>query len=210
MHGPLDRVVGIDEASRIFQAAKHPKSFISLDNANHLLTDDTDARYAADVLTAWAARYVTFETEEAAAPEGWVTVTERGTGKFVQDIVSGPHRLTADEPVESGGDDQGPGPYELLLSGLGACTSMTLRLYADHKKWPLERVAVALKHEKKHRDDCDDCSEQERKMDYIRREITITGDLDEEQRQRLVEVADKCPVHRTLQSEIVIDTTLAE
>jgi len=218
-HAPRDQIVGIENAAAIFQAAKHPKSFVSLDDADHLLTRRADAIYVADVLAAWAARYIG-ETarrrpEPIAPEEGTVVVSERGAdpargiSRLAQEILVGNHRLAADEPFEGGGSDLGPNPYDLLLAALGACTSMTLRLYADHKQWPLERITVHLSNQKIHASDCADCETKEGKIDLIEREIEIAGPLDAAQRQRLLEIAEKCPVHRTLHSEIKIVSRLA-
>ena len=207
-HSPRDTIVDIDNASRIFLAAKHPKSFVSLDRADHLLTHKDDARYAATVLAAWASRYLEPEAAPADAVPG-VRVAEAGEGRFAQLVTTGRHRLRADEPVAVGGDDSGPGPYDLLLAGLGACTSMTVRMYAEQKKWPLEHVTVDLKHDKVHAADCAECETREGKIDKIERVLTLEGDLDEAQRARLLEIASKCPVHRTLHSEVWVATTLA-
>ncbi|MGF1592086.1 MAG: alpha/beta fold hydrolase [Kiloniellaceae bacterium] len=214
-HAPRDEIVGIDNASRIFLAAKHPKSFVSLDNADHLLSRRADAVYVAEVLAAWAGRYLgeAAQAEEASAPraaDGEVVVEETGAGKFTQLIAAGRHLLSADEPEAMGGLDSGPSPYDFLLAGLGACTSMTLRLYAERKGLALERTRVTLSHDKIHAKDCADCETKEGKVDRIRRRIQITGDLTPEQRARLMEIADKCPVHRTLQSEVSIETEAAE
>jgi uncharacterized OsmC-like protein/fermentation-respiration switch protein FrsA (DUF1100 family) len=207
-HSPTDDIVGIDNASRIFAAAKHPKSFVSLAGADHLLGRKTDAVYVANVIAAWAERYLeqAAERSDEQIETGTVLVRETGSGKFQQEILSGPHRFLADEPVKVGGLDSGPGPYDLLLAGLGACTSMTLRLYADNKKWPLKRVSVRLAHNKIHAEDCLTCETKEGMVDRIDRNITFEGPLDAEQRKRLLEIADKCPVHRTLESEIEIRT----
>ncbi|MGH6769489.1 MAG: bifunctional alpha/beta hydrolase/OsmC family protein [Xanthobacteraceae bacterium] len=206
-HSPTDDTVGIANASHIFAAAKHPKSFVSLAGADHLLTRRSDAAYVANVLAAWAERYLeAAPARESAGQEGTVVVTETRLGRFQQDATIGKHRLTADEPVSSGGLDSGPSPYDLLLAALGACTAMTLRIYAEHKKLPLERVSVELRHSKVHAADCEDCETKEGKIDRIERAIALTGALDEEQRKRLLEIADKCPVHRTLTSEIDIRT----
>jgi putative redox protein len=207
-HSPFDAVVDIDNASKIFLAAKHPKSFVSLDRADHLLTQKDDARYAATVLAAWASRYLEPEAAPAAAVPG-VRVAEAGEGRFAQLVTLGQHRLRADEPVSVGGDDGGPGPYDLLLASLGACTSMTVRMYAEQKKWPLEHVTVDLKHDKVHAADCAECETREGKIDRIERVLTLEGDLDDAQRARLLEIASKCPVHRTLHSEVWIPTRLA-
>lgn len=212
-HSPTDQVVGIDNATAIFVAAKHPKSFVSLAGADHLLSGKADAAYVANVISAWAERYLDMpvpkEAVEAEAAGG-VTVTETGQGKFQQTVRAGRHTIIADEPVAMGGLDTGLTPYDLLLAGLGACTSMTLRLYADQKGLPLERVSVALRHSRIHAADCETCETKEGKIDRIDRVLTITGDLNSEQRKRLLEIADKCPVHRTLTSEIDIRTVEAE
>jgi putative redox protein len=207
-HSPTDDLVGIENASRIFTSAKHPKSFVSLAGADHLLSKRSDAVYVANVIAAWVERYFEqpAERRDEQIEAGMVLVRETGGGKFQQEILSGPHRFLADEPVKVGGLDSGPGPYDLLLAALGACTSMTLRLYADHKKLSLERVSVRLTHNKIHAEDCLNCETKEGMVDRIDRSITMEGPLDAEQRKRLLEIADKCPVHRTLESEIEIRT----
>jgi len=159
------------------------------------------------VLAAWASRYLGPE-QESAAPVAGVRVEESGEGKFAQLVQAGRHRLRADEPAAVGGDDSGPGPYELLLAALGACTSMTVRMYAAQKQWPLERVSVELRHDKVHSTDCAECETREGKIDKIERVLTLEGNLDEAQRARLLEIANKCPVHRTLHSEVWIPTSL--
>lgn len=212
-HSPTDPVVSIDSASAIFLAAKHPKSFVSLAGADHLLSQPGDAAYVANVVAAWAARYLeqTVPADaEAAAAENAVLVRETGNGKFQQSIRAGQHVLTADEPVSVGGLDSGPDPYDLLLAALGACTTMTLRLYADRKSLPLEQASVHLSHSKIHAEDCESCETKEGKVDRIDRIVTLKGKLDSEQRARLMEIADKCPVHRTLKSEIEIRTSERE
>ena len=214
MHAPTDDTVGIDNATRIFVAAKHPKSFVSLAGADHLLSNRQDALYVADVIAAWAARYLdTAVSTEAAAVEAGpraVMVRETRNGKFQQTVTVGPHRMLADEPVASGGDDTGLGPYDFLLAGLGACTSMTMRLYADRKSLPLERTTVTLRHSKIHAEDCAECETKAGMLDQIDRVIAMEGPLDAEQRKRLMEIADKCPVHRTLTSEVRILSRAAD
>jgi putative redox protein len=207
-HSPTDNIVGIDNASHIFLAAKHPKSFVSLADADHFLSKKRDAVYVADVIAAWAERYLeqTVERSDAQIETGGVLVRETGNGKFQQEILTGPHRFLADEPLKVGGLDSGPGPYDLLLAGLGACTSMTLRLYAENKKLPLQRVSVRLMHNKIHVEDCLSCETKEGMIDRIDRNITLEGKLSADERKRLMEIADKCPVHRTLKSEIEIRT----
>ena len=210
MHSPIDDTVNIDNAAEIFMCARHPKSFVSLDKANHLLTNRDDARYAANVLAAWAGRFVPLDDPHRATPvEGMVVVSETREAKFTEAIAAGRHALRADEPEAYGGLDSGPGPYDLLLSALGACTAMTMRMYADLKKLPLARATVRLKHEKIYATDCGECETKEGKIDRIDREIELEGDLDDAQRAKLLEIADKCPVHRTLHSEINIRTKLA-
>ena len=209
MHSPTDDTVGIDNATAIFVAAKHPKSFVSLSGADHLLNGRRDAAYVADVIAAWAERYVDPVAAQPAADPGAarnVVVRETRAGKFQQTVTSGPHQMLADEPVTAGGEDTGPGPYDFVLAGLGACTSMTMRMYADRKSLPLDRITVTLKHSKIHAEDCAECETKEGMLDQIDRVIAIEGALDADQRKRLMEIADKCPVHRTLTSEIRIVT----
>jgi putative redox protein len=214
MHSPTDDTVGIDNATRIFVAAKHPKSFVSLADSDHLLGGRRDAAYVADVIAAWVTRYLEPAAEEAAADLGEapraVVVRETRAGQFQQAISIGPHRMLADEPVAAGGEDSGPGPYDFVLAGLGACTSMTMRLYADRKSLPLQRTTVTLTHSRIHAQDCAECETKEGMLDQIDLVIGMEGDLDAGQRQRLLEIADKCPVHRTLTSEIHIVTRAAD
>jgi uncharacterized OsmC-like protein/pimeloyl-ACP methyl ester carboxylesterase len=214
MHAPTDDTVGIDNATHIFVAAKHPKSFISLAGADHLLSERRDAAYVADVIAAWATRYLDPVAPEQVAVSGEaprnVVVRETRNGKFQQTVSVGPHRMPADEPIAAGGEDTGPGPYDLVLAGLGACTSMTMRLYADRKSLPLERVTVTLKHSKIYAEDCADCETKAGMLDQIERVIAMEGALDAEARKKLMEIADKCPVHRTLTSEVHIVTHAAD
>jgi uncharacterized OsmC-like protein/alpha/beta superfamily hydrolase len=210
MHSPRDTVVGIENATMIFTAAKHPKSFVSLDPADHLLSRREDAFYAGQLLAAWAERYLDVKSDEIPAPPpGKVLVRETREGKFTNQVFAGRHVIRADEPVAAGGLDSGLSPYDLLCAALGACTTMTLRSYADLKGIPLERVSVELKHEKIHATDCADCETKEGKIDRIERLIALEGALDPAQRQKLLEIANKCPVHRTLHSELVIPTRLS-
>ncbi|MBS0245223.1 MAG: alpha/beta fold hydrolase [Proteobacteria bacterium] len=207
-HSPTDDTVGIDNASHIFLAAKHPKSFVSLAGADHLLTKKADAVYVADVIAGWAGRYLEQAegmTEEE-VEEGLVLVRETHAGKFQQAILTGPHRLIADEPEKLGGMNSGPGPYDYLLAALGACTSMTIRLYAEFKKIPLKDVSVRLTHGKIHAKDCETCDTKVSTVDRIERFITLEGPFDDEQRQKLMEIADKCPVHKSLSGGIEIVT----
>ena len=197
----------------IFVAAKHPKSFVSLSGVDHLLSGKRDAAYVADVISAWAERYIEPAAEPAAdtskAPRN-VVVRETRNSKFQHTVTIGPHHMLADEPIAVGGEDSGPGPYDFVLAGLGACTSMTMRMYADRKSLPLERVTVTLTHSKIHAEDCAECETREGMLDQIDRVIAIEGALDADQRKRLMEIADKCPVHRTLTSEVRILTKAAD
>lgn len=207
MHAPLDEIVSIDNATKIFVAAKHPKSFVSLDQADHLLSREEDARDAAAVVAAWAGRYLPKLEAPKEVPKE-VVVQESGRGWLEQDIQAGRHRLIADEPPAVGGGDAGPDPYAYVLAALGACTNMTLRLYAKHKKWPLERASVRLSHAKVHEKDCENCEAAESRIDHIERRLTLEGPLSAAQRQRLLEIAERCPVHRTLHGEVQIETKL--
>lgn len=212
LHAPRDMVVGIENAQQIFVAAKHPKSFVTLDDADHLVSDAADAEYAADVIAAWSARYLDLAPEAAPAdaPEGVVRVAEAEGGRFRQDIViDGRHQLVADEPAAMGGDDTGPSPYQLLAAALGACTTMTLRMYAGRKGWPLAHVTCDVTHTRCHSADCAE-GEGKGRIDVFSRAVRIAGDLDADQRARLLEIADRCPVHRTLEAQAVVRTRLAE
>lgn len=208
-HSPVDATVSIDNAAAIYGAAKHPKSFVSLDDADHLLSRKEDAEYVAGVIAAWARRYVCLEDAPSSritpqAEAGTVVVEETGQGKFQNAVsVGGRHVLLADEPADMGGTDTGPGPYDFLLAALGACTAMTIRMYANLKVLPLDRVRVTLKHDKVHAEDCADCETGSGKLDRIVRDLQFEGDLSDEQKAKLLEIADKCPVHKTLHSEIV-------
>lgn len=209
MHAPLDRTVGVENASQIFAAAKHPKSFVSLDDADHLISRPEDAAYAARVIAAWVERYVPAER----APEGHadsLVVKETGQGKFQALAIAGRHRIIADEPTSVGGLDSGPGPYDFLSIALGACTAMTLRLYAGHKGLSLGRVSVEVRHGKVPGDHCDDCGEQAAgrsgKIDRFERTIRVEGGFDPALATKIAEIADKCPVHKTLTSSSAVVT----
>ncbi len=209
LHAPLDDVVGIDHARRIFQLARHPKSFISLDGADHLLSRAVDARYAGSVIATWALRYLVADPEHSRDrldTRGAEVVVRTGADHFRTDIRAGGHAVLADEPQALGGTDLGPSPYDLLLAALGACTSITLRMYADRKKWPLDEAFVRLTHRKIHARDCDDCESDKGRVDVIDRRIELTGQLTDEQRTRLLQIADRCPVHKTLHNEIKVLT----
>jgi uncharacterized OsmC-like protein len=205
MHSPVDRVVSVHEAERLYLGAKHPKSFVSLDDADHLLTNKRDSEYAASVIAAWVSRYVdlpnTAESQQTEVSAGEVWVSEHNQ-HFTRRVKSDQHSWLADEPVSFGGHELGPDPYEHLLAALGACTSMTLRMYANRKNLPLKHVEVRLKHERVH---AEDCAEGAGKLEVISRLIRLDGDLSDAERQRLLEIADRCPVHRTLTGELRIE-----
>lgn len=213
MHSPRDQVVGIENAADIYRAASHPKSFISLDPADHLLSDARDSRYAGGIIATWAGRYLA--TPDAPLPsrvppeviDNRVTARTAADG-FRTELFANGFPLVADEPVEYGGGNEGPSPYEYLLAALGACTGMTLRMYARSKGWPLEEVVVRLSHHKVHAEDCQECDEKDRRIDTFERELELHGELDEVQRQRLLEIAGHCPVHRTLTGEVRVETAL--
>jgi putative redox protein len=207
-HAPQDEYVGIENASAIFAAAQHPKSFVSLDTADHFLRARADGIYVADVIATWASRYLPIGDQAAALPEGVVEVSETRSGRFLQRVRAGRHTLVADEPVAVGGNDAGPGPYDYLLAALGACTSMTLRLYAERKGINAERFSIRLAHRRIHAEDCADCDTREGNIGEITRDITIEGDVPETARARLMEIADRCPVHETLIHEIKIRSRL--
>ncbi len=217
LHAPLDQTVDVSNAQNIFAAALHPKSFVSLDKADHLLSNPEDSQYAGILIAHWASRYLdpieqTHKTADAAdvlVADG-VRVTGRTADGFACKVQSGSHQWIADEPPGVGGLDTGPDPYAHLCAALGTCTVMTLNMYARHKKLPVEQVITHVRHDRIHAKDCEDCQKTEGKIDLLHRQITITGDLTDQQRQRMLEIADRCPVHRTLENEIKVDTSLVQ
>ena len=211
-HSPVDATVDVDNAARLYGLAKHPKSFVSLDTADHLLSDEEDSKYVGVVLAAWSRKYVDFsgEDEADAAAAGERVVTQTVAAGYRTEIAARGHTLLADEPKSVGGDDTGPTPYDLLMAALGSCTGITLRMYADRKGWPLDRIRVSLQHDKMHLHDCADCEEGDHRVDQVERRILLEGDLSDEQRDRLMEIADRCPVHRTLDAGVRIKTQAAE
>jgi uncharacterized OsmC-like protein/pimeloyl-ACP methyl ester carboxylesterase len=212
-HSPIDQTVSIENASRLFVAARHPKSFLSLDSADHLLTRESDAVHVADVISAWAERYVAADPLPAPPKpvRDGVVVQETGLGKFQNWVVNQDFSLLADEPVSVGGDNSGMTPYGYVSAGLAACTSMTIRMYARHKKLPLDRVTVTVVHNKSHAEDCESCERgKDAKIDVFDKTIRLEGGLDEAQRQRLLEIADRCPVHKTLHSEVKVRSRLVD
>ncbi len=211
-HSPIDSVVGISNATEIFVAAKHPKSFVSLDTADHLLTDPADAEYVGAVIAAWARKFLDRTQEEIKAPQPGAdqVVARTGNAGYRTAIVANGHPLVADEPISVGGSNTGPSPYELLSAALAACTTMTLRMYADRKGWPLDAVEARVRHAKVHCTDCDDPDNRSSRIDRFDRLLVLEGALDVDQRRRLLEIADRCPVHRTLHSEIRVSTELVD
>jgi len=210
MHSPVDATVNISEAEKIYASAKHPKSFISLDNADHLLTNKDDADYAATIIANWANRYVEYDkTGYSAKLEGGKVLVEEKDHIFTQHVSTKDHTWLADEPIKVGGNNLGPDPYDHILAGLGACTSMTLRMYATLKKLPLDHIKVELEHTRDYYKDCDN-GECTQTLEAITRKITLRGDLTEPQRQRLLEIADKCPVHKTLHNSPLVVSELVE
>lgn len=207
LHSPQDRTVSIENAARLYQAARHPKSFISLDGSDHLVSNKHDALYIGEVIASWARRYLDRSEKEALKVEKQVAV-RLGEQAYTTDVMVRQHSLTADEPESFGGNDFGPSPYELVAAGLGACTAMTLQMYARRKKWPLKEVRVHLDHYKEHAEDSENAEDHTSKIDYFTRLIELDGPLSEEQRERLLEIANKCPVHRTLLSPIRIVSSL--
>ncbi len=210
-HSPVDTTVPIRHAEEIFTAAREPKSFISLDTADHLLTQAGDARYVGAMIAAWARRYIeTSQEEEKLAAPGDNRVVVRTEAGYRTEVLANGHPLVVDEPVRVGGGNTGPTPYELVASALGACTTITLRMYADRKKWPLEAAEVRVEHEKIHCDDCEDPEDGYSRIDHFLREVSLEGPLDDAQRQRMLKIAALCPVHRTLEGPTRITTTLVE
>jgi len=202
-HSPIDNTVGVENATRLFKAARHSRSYLDLDGADHLLSDPADAIHAADVIAAWALRYIGEDARPALpAPdrEGGVVVRETGEGAYANHVVAGHHLMRADEPADVGGSDSGPAPYDFLNAALGSCTSITLRMYADRKSLPLDRVTVTVRHTK------GAVEGHEGKIDIFERAIRLEGDLDADQRRRLLEIADKCPVHRSLHGPVQVQT----
>ncbi len=206
LHSPVDSTVSIQEAERIYKAAHHPKSFISLDDADHLLTSAKDAEYVAGLISSWSTRFLPEEAVERPKVAGGEIHVSEHNHKFSIDVFSDSHHWRADEPTKVGGNNTGPDPYEHLLAAVGACTAMTVRMYANRKKWPLDDVKIALRHAREYRVDCEGCDENPQQLDVIDRDIEFIGDLDDAQRKRLLQIADKCPVHKTLTGQLAIRT----
>jgi len=206
LHSPVDQTVSVNEAERIYKAAHHPKSFVSLDNANHLLTKASDAEYVANLISSWSSRFLpSADDERPDVAKGEITVSERDH-KFMLDVFSDSHHWRSDEPAAVGGNNTGPDPYEHLLAAVGSCTAMTVRMYASRKEWPLDDVTITLRHSREHLTDCENCDEKPSQLDVIERDISLHGDLSDQQRERLLQIADKCPVHKTLTGQLDIRT----
>jgi putative redox protein len=207
LHSPQDRIVAIENAAKIYHAARHPKSFVTLDGADHLLSAKADSRYAGQVIASWSSRYLEIPIEDELRSDREVVVRIGAEG-FTTDIMVRHHGLTADEPLSIGGNDYGPSPYELLSASLGACTAMTIQMYARRKKWEVQEVIVHLSHRKDYAKDMANVDETNSKIDYFERIVELKGNLDDTQRARLLEIANKCPVHRTLHGDIKVNTLL--
>jgi len=214
LHSPGDTIVAVENAAELFRHALHPKSFVSLDSADHLLSDAADARYAAEVIAAWASKYLADDATQRASGDAGGDQPGDGVharthmGSFRTELRVAGHRIIADEPPSVGGKGEGPTPYDLLGAALAACTGMTLQMYLAHKKWPATEIGVTVRHDRVHAEDCAECETKGSKIDRFRRTLTVGGELDAGQRARLVEIADKCPVHRTLNAEVRIETEL--
>jgi len=214
LHSPRDTIVDVENAAELFRHALHPKSFVSLDRADHLLSNAADARYAAEVIAAWASRYLSDDAAERDSGDAGSDESGGGVhgrtrmGGFRTELSVAGHRIIADEPPSVGGGGEGPTPYDLLGAALAACTGMTLQMYLAHKKWPATEIDVTVRHDRVHAEDCADCETKSGKIDRFRRTLRVSGALDAGQRARLVEIADKCPVHRTLNAEVRIETEL--
>ncbi|MCK0191191.1 bifunctional alpha/beta hydrolase/OsmC family protein [Arenibacter sp. F20364] len=208
LHSPQDNIVEIKNAEEIYIRSHHPKSFVSLDGADHLLSNPKDASYTGEIIGKWSKRYLEMPGAIALETEREVVSSLDASDGFTTQMKVGSHYITADEPVSYGGNNFGPSPYELVSAGLSACTAMTIQMYVKRKKWPLENVEVHTSYQKLHAADCTNCDSSEAKIDTFQREIKLTGDLDDKQIARIMEIADKCPVHKTLKSEINIATTL--
>jgi putative redox protein len=209
LHSPQDQIVGIQNAERIYKAAMHPKSYVSLDGVDHLVSDPQDAKYVGQIIASWGMRYLDLKEEDVLNTEKQVVVRTDDDG-YLTEIKAGPHSFLADEPESVGGTNLGPTPYGYLSAALGACTSMTLRMYADRKKWDLKEVRVHVSHSKDYYEDSEAVEDKKSKIDIFDREIELEGDLDDAQRKRLLEIADRCPVHRTLHSDVKVITKLAD
>ena len=210
LHSPQDTTVGIENAEEIYKAAHHPKSFVSLDGADHLLSKKEDSRYVGEVIAGWASRYVEIPVTEEIKSRSKVAASLEGDDKFTTHLKLGDHYFIADEPLDFGGNNFGPSPYEFLSAGLAACTVMTIQMYARRKKWQIDNVTCHVNYSKEHALDCENCEEDSAKIDTFIREIKLKGNLSEEHKKKLLEIADKCPVHKTLKTNTQVKTRLIE
>ncbi len=210
LHSPQDNTVNIKNAEEIYKAARHPKSFVSLDGADHLLSKKEDSQYVGNVIAGWASRYVDIPTEEELLSGKEVAASLDSEDKFTTHLKLGDHYFVADEPTDFGGNNFGPSPYQFLSAGLAACTAMTIQMYARRKNWEVLNVTVHINHNKDYALDCENCEDESAKIDTFNREIKLEGSLSPEQKKRLIEIADKCPVHKTLHSKTQVITKLME
>ncbi len=210
LHSPQDDTVSIKNAEDIYLAARHPKSFISLDGADHLLMRKEDSLYVGQLIAGWSQRYVSITENEDLKTKHQVVASLDATDGFTTAMKVGTHFMTADEPIDFGGNDYGPSPYELVSAGLSACTAMTIQMYAKRKGWSIDNVQVHTSYGKSHAEDCENCETESAKLDTFSRKINVSGTLDEKQKLRLLQIADKCPVHKTLHSEVQILTKLVD
>lgn len=208
-HSPQDKIVGVKNAEMLYKHAHHPKSFVSLDGADHLLSNSNDSSYIGEVIASWAKRYLEIDGKRIdLKSDHGVIASLNSQDDFTTDMALGSHKMLADEPENFGGKNLGPNPYEFLSAALASCTAMTIQMYAKRKKWPLKNVEVHINHKKDHCEDCENLDKKS-KIDILQRQLTLEGDLDEKQRKRLLEIADKCPVHKTLHSDIEVKTSLS-
>lgn len=210
IHSPQDEIVGIENAEKIFRSARHPKSFVSLDKSDHMMSNRDDSRYVGEVISSWVLRYVELPEEKWVSNDGWITASLDYDDKYTTYISSGNHKVIADEPVKVGGHDYGPNPYDYVSIGLATCTAMTMHMYARHKEWNLKNVTIQISHAKEHATDCANCDDPKSRIDRFVKKISMTGDLTAEQHNRLMEIADRCPVHRTLLETVEIESSETE
>jgi len=212
MHSPTDTIVEIENAHQLYHHAKHPKSFVSLDSADHLLSKASDSIYVGNVIGTWVQRYFVAKENIMLETQGEQLVGHLNLieDNFTTRIQTKKHTMIADEPSSVGGNDFGPSPYEYLNAALAACTVMTLKMYAERKKWDLQEVFVYISHSKKHSDELELDSEKSGYLDFITKKLRFVGNLDEKQKERLKEIASKCPVHKTIAGEVVFKTTILD
>lgn len=210
MHAPFDKIVGIENAEQLYKKAHHPKSFVTLDNADHLLTKEEDSQYVGEIIGTWAKRYFPKAKNKMLSTEGEQLVGHLNIveNNFTTEIQTKNHAFIADEPASVGGSDFGPSPYEYLNAALAACTVMTLKMYAERKKWDLREVYVYISHSRKHSDDLNLVTEQPKYLDHISKKLKLIGDLTTQQKDRLKEISSRCPVHKTIASEVIFETEI--